>query len=298
MFVGIACVAGTLVAAVLEVVGYVSTRDADLLFRPVHGTGGLCIALALAAHQAAPDLVLLALPSALPSGALRARRMPFACALCFSLLAMLGYGLDGLMLLGCFFVGWLYLRYFQPASVASGLQAPGSPVATAAPASGDGRDHMAFVALFPQPLRGLLSPVASLCGAVTRACLPRELGVGNTLPDVPGTATAEQGAAAYTAMQTQAPGGDEAPVLGADDGLGAGGALDPVAERRRAKARKALDTRLAELERRRLQRGPRVSQARMLAEQPEAAGASTPAQAQDQPPPPVPASTSAAGATV
>lgn len=304
VFVGIACVAGTLLAAVIEVLGYVSLRDANFLFRPVHGTAGLCTTLALAAHQAAPDLVLLALPAALPSGALRARRAPISCAVWYGLLAGLGFGLDGILLGACLSVGWLYLRYFQPPSgssasspaVAAAVGAAGRTAAAAAAdgsaAGGDGRDHMAAVALLPQPLRGLLSPLASVCGAITRPCLPRELGMGNSLPEADGGGGATA-SPAYAAMRAGAAPAGEAPVLGADDGPGTGGALDAVAERRRAKARKALDTRLAELERRRLQRGPRVSQARLLAgADGAAAGATRAGEGEDA----RPASTAGSGA--
>jgi len=278
LFIGLSVVAASVTAALVEVLSFLFSRDDAALFSGMHGTAGLVAAAAVAAHQAAPDLVLATAPAFMPSAAFRARRAPFAVAVVFGAVAGLGGGSDGLMLAGSLFASWAYLRYFQPGT-GTPPAAPAAGVSTVAAQpvaghSGDGRDHMAFVALLPQPVRGAVSPAATVLGVICRPCVPVALGGGNTLADEDGGASGGYAAMPAAAAATAAGG----PVLGEDDGLGSGGGLDPVAERRRAKARKALDARLAELERRRLQRGPSVSAARQLA-------TSAPAPAGSKPPP-------------
>lgn len=269
LFLGLCVLGSSLAASVVEVGMFLSSRDDKALFREVHGASGIVVACALAVHQAAPDLALFSAPSWLPSAALRARRLPFAMVVILGTAAALGLTSDGLFLVMSFVGGWAYLRFMQPQTLALPRLAGRSPADTReASRPGDGRDHMAFAALFPQPVRGLVQPLSAAVGACTRRCLPEELGNGNAL-QADGQATSAAAGGAYAAMPA-ATRGSAAGVLGADDGMGEGGALDPVAERRREKARKSLDARLAELERRRLQRGPSVSAARQLAGGPPA----------------------------
>lgn len=269
LYLGLCVLGSSLAASVVEVGMFLSSRDDKALFREVNGASGIVVACALAVHQAAPDVALITAPSWLPSAALRARRLPFALLVVLGTTAAVGLASDGLFLVASFFGGWAYLRFMQPPTLTlprlAGRTAAGTRDTLR---SGDGRDHMAFAALFPQPVRGLVQPLAAGMGACTRRCLPDELGDGNSL-QVDGEAGTTALGGDYAAMPA-ATRGSGAGVLGADDGMGEGGSLDPVAERRREKARKSLDARLAELERRRLQRGPSVSAARQLAGGPPA----------------------------
>jgi hypothetical protein len=245
LFVGITVILSAIVTSVVHILLYVVSRDDVVFFGTAHGAAGVATVLALAAHQADPDHVVVPAPAALPSAALRARRLPFVCLCVFGGLSLVGVSDGGILMLSSLLSGWVYLRFLQPPGEALLVAESGSGP------TGDGRDHMAFVALFPQPLRGILSPLLSLAVLPCRPCAMASLGQGNSLP-VPGASAAN---GQYAAMQP----------LGMDDGLSDSGGLDPVAERRRAKARQALDARLAELERRRMQRGPSLQLARKLA---------------------------------
>ena len=210
---------------------YMATSSEGFLYRPVFGSGPLAAALAVSAAQVGG-----------PAPVLPAAGLPFPTFDSLPLIVLLVSALSQFTLrvstdfiptaLTILFV-WAYLRFSYVYGVGS---------------VGDTRDEFEFLVLVhPSPLRIALRPLIKLVSAacLKRSCFSDVTGDGLAslpLAAAPGSAYANFGGVGTgRPIEAGVPGGATAGVGGA------GAVADPVAERRRERALRALDKKLAEL---------------------------------------------------
>lgn len=222
----------SIVAAAIELVNYGITRNVDSLFVAVHGTAGLCAALCVAAFQAEPEEVV--------GAGIRVKDTPVLLLVVLAFASLAGLSRDLAFLLVGFASTWFYLRYFAPADDGR---------------FGDPTDAFAFEKLWPEPVRPALRAAARMCAG---ACVRLPCFRGQPQAPTAGTGGAPHGGTA---------------TVGGMDGRsgGTGGAAadpmdDPVAQRRRDVAMKALNQRLADIEQRRKARNQQVKNALTMAD--------------------------------
>lgn len=255
-----ATVAG-LAASFAGLMRYMASGDEEALYRPQSGMSGLVGGFAVLAWQGSGEapLVLGVPPAWLPTSV--APTLVVAGAVGMQLL--LGAGSDAVLCVLCTVLTWVQLRFILPVSAGGG--------------PGDSRPDFEFLHALPQPLRAPLRPLEKLGSAL---CLPLASRLSALLPLYAALDVAE-GVVGGSFAALPAPGG----VGGAAGGAGTlnpyasphaardgsrttidlhvhlhGGRLgtpstsatsilvsDPIAERRRERALKSLDKRLAEL---------------------------------------------------
>lgn len=226
---------------------YMSSGVESYLYRSIYGTGPLLGALSVCAFHAAGDAP--ALPSLapwLPTSALPLAILVSEFIAQHALRVSRGFA-GTLLATG---MAWTYLRFWHQYAAGS---------------FGDGRPSFEFIAMLPAPAHPVLRPLlAVLSSLLLRLPLFRfTTGDGMTaLPSTSADLPAGMGSHGGAAGQRQSPGHALSSGAGATGGppgtlhgspdasaLGSGGVAvpDAVAERRREKALRQLDRRLAEM---------------------------------------------------
>lgn len=271
----IAAFCSGLYLAVFCLFGYMSSGDENWLYTGLHGTGPLAAALAVLAFEVHGDTSVA--PSWAP--ALPYSQLPF---LVVGLGYLMQYGLrggkDAVSTVVGLLASWTYLRFF---------------CAHGDGGYGDQRDDFEFLYLLPPPLRVAFRPLEKLASALLLPVVQRVAAivsgqqssgggsssgngiptVGSTAPSAPVTGPASSlsvitpGSAVYGSPAANRQSSDAAAASQRIDlhvhlhgrlGTGSSGGstvADPVAERRREKALRALDKRLSEL-RSKIKAGP------------------------------------------
>ena len=222
---------------------YLSTTDETYLYKPLWGTGPAVAALSVAAHQVLGDSPIL--PTHAPG--LTFSLLPLTSV---AIAAVSQYGVyssrDFIATCVSLVVAWIYLRWLH-------TYAPG--------VVGDTRDEFDFLTMVPNPfrqedlsLRMCCFPFprhafmyASLCRVALRPLVKLVGAVLLRLPFFVGASGDGMKTLSSLAMSSSVGGGNVYGV-GSDSRLsGTVATPDPVAERRRERALKALDKKLAEL---------------------------------------------------
>jgi hypothetical protein len=167
---------------------YLATRDQYYLFARFGGFQGVTAALLVALRQTSPDDPFA--PELLPPLAalgLRHRHLSGAFVAGTAVLALFSgalhhhIGLYSFVLSGSYF-GWLYLRFFQPVSVACGARgdAQAGDAVSGSALRGDPREEFSFASLFPTPLQPAISRLSAPLYAC--CCTPAARQVGAPAP--------------------------------------------------------------------------------------------------------------------
>lgn len=249
----VAAIASSLCTSVLIFLGFVITRWENLFFSPTYGYGPVLMAyLVLLAQRLPSEAVFSSLPSLCggTNRTLRVQHLPFTWLCLSASLHLLlpiqtasgaGIAMD-LPLVACSFVlSWAYLRFF--AHNRDGTV-------------GDTSDDFQLVKLFPRVLGPYLGPLFNFCYGVWTLCgqcKERELAMASTLiaeeeslflgrlDTLSGSGSKTKQQHHQHQQQSQKPKGEPLLVGGAPH------KVDPVAERRKAKALRVLETRLQKM---------------------------------------------------
>ena len=146
---------------------YLATRDQYYLFARFGGFQGVTAGLLVALRQTSADEPFA--PDLLPSLGLRHRHLSGAFVTATAVLTLFNgamhhhIGLMSFVLFGSYYA-WVYLRFFQPVSVACGARAAAGGDTSADGAAtlrGDPREEFSFASLFPTPLQPAISRLAA-----------------------------------------------------------------------------------------------------------------------------------------
>jgi hypothetical protein len=251
---GVALAAAGLCTYAVRLALFMGSANEEFLYKPVAGCGPVAVVAAVLAtevHGDAPLHAAAAIPTSL---------LPLLIVALSAATQNAGVSSDASSTLTAGVVAWLFLRFFAAHGGA------GAPL-------GDARDAFEFLVFAPAPLRVALRPLEKVGSALLFPVVLRVAGayagaqgLAATTPPPPG-AYGEAGApgagSAAAALFGLAPAAPAAPAPGGAVGAGTridpalmarvaaagatGVSVDPIAERRREKALKSLDARLAQM---------------------------------------------------